>query len=204
MSPRRALVALLLLTAACAGEIRTPFVAVFPMGPRQLRVGLYERFSELLAPEATHWPETAAPLRTELTLVQEALVEPGAINYQGQPAYFEPAIVSVDGEGVPVSAVELLLAPADAANADDPRAVAVAHGSVPGALRENGALTYAPDGPALLQQALAGTWPPANGERRVRLFLRGRALVELQPGAQLPGSNAEASVVLDLPFRYVP
>jgi hypothetical protein len=82
--------------------------------------------------------------------------------------------------------------------------VPLAHGSVPVDTRENGVLTFSPDGPSLLLAAFAGTWPPANGEQRFHLFLRGRAWVSLEPGAQLPGSNVQASVVVDLPFRYVP
>lgn len=196
-------IAAVLVLASCGGEVSSPLVASFPMGPRQVRTAIYERFPDVLGPEESNWPTWAAPVDVELMIVRSAVVPvDGAVDISAHSPVVEPALLSVDLDAMPVDAVELLVGPGDAVDLNDERVRPIAHADVPKDRRENARLVFSFHGPTLLAKALSGTWAEQAGDKRVTLFLRGRALVSLRPGQQLPVSEADAHVLIDIPLRY--
>lgn len=189
----------------CGGEATSPLVAAFPMGPRQVRLAVFERYGSVMAPTDVQWPASQPAVQADLTVVRSAVVEvAGPATFSARPLKVDPAVVSVDLDDQPVDEVELLLGPGDAASLDDPRVRSVAHGPVPRLRRENARLTWTADGAQVLAAALDGKLEGQGGKRQITLFLKGRALVRLDPGLPLPVNEAEAKITLHIPMRYAP
>ena len=197
--------ALALLAVACGGETTEPLSATFPMGPRQLRLAIDQRFSDVLTPDASSWPANEPETTVDLTMVRAAtLTLPSAPPFAGKALKLDPAFVSVDLDNPPVDEIELLVGPAGVTDVSDPHVQSVAHGPVPRSRKENSVLTWSANGPELLEAALEGKLDGQKGSRSLTFFLRGRSTVTLEPGQPLPGSDAEAHVALDIPLRYSP
>jgi hypothetical protein len=186
--------------AACGGETITPVSASFPLGARELRAALGERFAATLTPEDETWPEDAPALEVELKVVRGAIVDVSAAQarLQGREIKTWPATLRIEGGANPLEQVELLGGPADAAGVESEGVELLALGQP---LAEGAPLVWTEDGAGWLGRALQGALPLQEGRATFTLFLRGRARVALVPGGALPSGGAESRVVVSVPVR---
>lgn len=190
-----------IVLSACAGEQTTSLTARFPMGPIQLKTAFLKRFSDIVTPETTAWPDAAGVLSTDLVVTSVVLVEPPAEARDLASLKVIPATLSAEGAVAPFERAELFVAPPDATGTDDARARLIASAPLsPSA----STLVWTLEGPASLALALDGQLPGQESDKRIALMVRATAPVTLAPGDALPGGTETGAFVFDLPLRTAP
>lgn len=202
---RDVLVVLLFVASglSCGGQVTEPLSATFPLGGRELRLAVQERFPESLTPDDVTWPADAAAVALELEVVRGAIVDLSAAQarFDGRTLKTWPATLHVEGGANPLEVVELLGGPFDAAGVTADGVVLLGHGQP---LAGGAPLVWTEAGAAWLAAALQGAHAAQAGVAKFSLFLRGRARVALEPGGPLPPADVESNIVVSMPVRYGP